>query len=308
MIEYRDPQGSDAWHAARRGVITASRAKDARSRSDGLEKRQRVYVDAMLSGKGEAEALRLSGYKKPPTSDLVKRALAGETLPLVWSDAAIAYAQDTARDRVGAGRPVNKFEGFAQRTGHEEEPFAAIAWIAETGKDVEEVGFITSDDGIFGVSLDRRVVGESRAIEIKAMVSSATLFKAVVDGDISEYRDQCLFAMWLLGLESVDLCLWAPDLPKPLHVVTIQRDEQEIQALEDDMLAFRALVDEYEAKLRAKLGLSAMSAIGGAPATTADDPKPAALPPRPSLPPRAAAPVTAARPAPTAPRLEDLTF
>ena len=93
----------------------------------------------------------------------------------------------------------------------------------------------------------------SAAIEIKTMVSSATLFKAMVDGDISEYRDQCVFAMWLLCLDWVDLCLWAPDLPNPLHIVRINRDEAEIQRMEDDMLAFDRLVTQYETKLRAKL-------------------------------------------------------
>jgi len=32
MITYTDPQGSEAWLASRRGVITASRFRDARSK------------------------------------------------------------------------------------------------------------------------------------------------------------------------------------------------------------------------------------------------------------------------------------
>jgi hypothetical protein len=98
------------------------------------------------------------------------------------------------------------------------------------------------------------------AIEIKTMVSSATLFKAMVDGDISEYRDQCVFAMWMLRLDWVDLCLWAPDLPNPLLVIRINRDENEIQALEDDLIAFDKLVGEYEAKLRKRMAQPATDA------------------------------------------------
>jgi hypothetical protein len=82
------------------------------------------------------------------------------------------------------------------------------------------------------------------------MVSSATLFKAVVGGDISEYLDQCLFAMWLLTLEWIDLCLWCPDL-NYLHVVRIERNEELLQALQDDVVAFGKLVDQHAAKLRA---------------------------------------------------------
>lgn len=116
------------------------------------------------------------------------------------------------------------------------------------------------------------------AIEVKTMVSSATLFKAMVEGDISEYRDQCVFALWMLRLQWVDLCLWAPDLPNPLKVIRITRDEAEIQRLEDDMVAFDRLVCQYEASLRKAMGAD-----------------PAAAPPWEAP----AAPTPAASPAPT---------
>lgn len=251
MIEHNDPQGSEAWHEARRGVITASRAADARNRTNGLTKQQNTYVDAILRGCTEGEAMIEAGYKRKPTSEDVERAIRG-SLPLQWGDAAIAYAMDLARERVGGRAPVTS--GFAAtRIGHEEEPFGAIAYIAKTRHMVEEVGFITTDDRKFGMSLDRRVPGHKGAIEIKTMVSSATLFKAMVGGDISEYRDQCLFGLWLFTLDWIDLCLWCPDL-QHLEVIRIERNEAEIQALEDDLLAFDALVATYEAPLRAKLG------------------------------------------------------
>lgn len=165
------------------------------------------------------------------------------------SDKRNGYAMDTARERVGGTVP-GIYQNSAMRTGHEEEPFAAIAYFAETGLQVEEVGFITTPDRKFGCSLDRRIPDAKAAIEIKTMVSSATLFRAVVDGDISDYRDQCLFALWLLSLDWIDLCLWSPDLPKRLHIVHIGRDENELQRFEEDMLAFERLVSQYEAKLR----------------------------------------------------------
>ena len=49
-------------------------------------------------------------------------------------------------------------------------------------------------------------------IEIKTLVSSDTLFTALVDGDHSAYIDQINGAMWLLGRKWCDLILWAPDL------------------------------------------------------------------------------------------------
>ena len=205
-IEHPFPQGSDDWLEARRGVITASRAKDARDRDS----------------KGKPSAKMLN------------------------------YAMDVARERCG-GKAAPVYQNAAMRMGSEEEQFAAIEYMARTGRTLTEAYFITTDDRKFGLSLDRWVNAEA-AIEVKTMVSSATLFKAMVEGDISEYRDQCVFALWMLRLQWVDLCLWAPDLPNPLKVIRIARDEAEIQRLEDDMVAFDTLVCQYEASLRKAMG------------------------------------------------------
>lgn len=162
----------------------------------------------------------------------------------------MGYAYDLAREREGGTAPET-YVNAAMRLGTQEEPIARLTYEAETGQFVEEVGFAHTDDNKFGLSVDGRVLPKG-AVEIKTMVSSATLFKALVDEDISEYRDQCVGAMWLLGLEWVDLCLWAPDL-KTLHVIRIERDDNEIDALERDLLAFDRLVEQLRAKLRRRL-------------------------------------------------------
>jgi exodeoxyribonuclease (lambda-induced) len=75
----------------------------------------------------------------------------------------------------------------------------------------------------------------------------------VVDGDISAYRDQCLGAMWLTGRKWVDLCLWAPDLAdigRDLTIVRIERDDNEIQALDVDLIAFHKRVDSLTKQLQ----------------------------------------------------------
>ena len=238
MIQHPHPQGSDAWLEARRGVITASRAKDARDRDS--------------KGKPGAKML--------------------------------GYAMDIARERCG-GKAAPVYQNAAMRMGSEEEQFAAIEYMARTGASLTEAFFITTDDGKFGISLDRWV-GDQAAIEVKTMVSSATLFKAVVEGDISEYRDQCMFGIWQLRLKWIDLCLWAPDLPNPLHVIRIERDEDEIQQLEDDLIVFEKLVSQYEAKLRAKLAPAANFSIGTPPWIGSEGPStttaPAAPAPKPT--------------------------
>lgn len=166
------------------------------------------------------------------------------------SKACIAYALDTARERIGGNAPA-KFQNAAMRQGTEQEPIARAKYEARTGYLVEEVGFFTTEDGLFGLSPDG-LIDDDGVLEIKTMVSSDTLFTAVADGDISEYIDQCNGYLWLLGRQWVDLVLWAPDL-NHMTIRRITRDEDAIEALEADLMAFAQMVKTYETKLRTAL-------------------------------------------------------
>lgn len=165
---------------------------------------------------------------------------------------ATLYAQDVARERFG-GTAAGAFVNAAMRFGTEQEPLARQAYEARSGNLVEEAGFITTDDAKFGVSVDG-LVDDDGIIEIKTIVSSDTLFTAVVDGDHSAYIDQINGALWLLRRQWCDLILWAPDLPAGrMTIVRIKRDEAAIQAMEDALIGFERTVTQYESKLRAKL-------------------------------------------------------
>lgn len=177
------------------------------------------------------------------------------------SKACMEYAMDIARERVGGVAPA-KFQNAAMRTGTEQEPIARFAYERRTGNLVEEVGFFTTEDKRFGLSPDG-LIDDDGVLEIKTMVGSSTLFTAVADGDVSAYMDQCLGYLWLLGRQWVDLTLWCPDLH---HMVIhrIERDEEAIEALEYDLVAFMSLVDKYEAALRAALAINETAALEAA--------------------------------------------
>lgn len=166
------------------------------------------------------------------------------------SKACLSYAMDVARERVG-GKAPSKFQNAAMRTGTEQEPFARAMYEARTGYMVDEAGFYLSDDAVFGLSPDG-LIDDDGVLEIKTMVSSDTLFTAVADGDLSAYMDQCLGYLWLLGRQWVDLVLWCPDLDH-MVIKRIHRDEDAIEALESDLLAFAKLAGEYEQALRKAL-------------------------------------------------------
>lgn len=155
----------------------------------------------------------------------------------------ITYARDVARERV-TGKPVpGPFVNSAMRFGIEQEPLARIAYEVRTGHLVEEAGFITTDDRKFGVSVDG-LIGEAGGFECKTLVSSDTMFE-VLGGDISAYVDQCQGAMWALGRQWWDLVLWAPDLEvigRHLTIHHLQRDDDYIETLEEDLITFERLV------------------------------------------------------------------
>lgn len=156
------------------------------------------------------------------------------------------YAMDVAREREG-GEPMQAFVNGAMRLGTEQEPYARASYERKTGNIVEEAGFITTSDRLFGVSVDG-LVADDGIIEVKTMVSSDTLFTAFVDGDVSAYTDQCNGAMWLLGRKWVDLILWVHDLGR-MKIIRIERDDNAIEALESDLMDFERTVTGYQQSL-----------------------------------------------------------
>lgn len=167
------------------------------------------------------------------------------------SSKALLYAMNVARERCG-GKAPDTFVNAAMRFGSEQESFARSAYESATGNFVEPVGFFKTDDGLFGLSPDG-LIDDDGVLEIKTMVSSDTLFTAVAEGDISAYLDQCNGYLWLLGRKWVDLVLWAPDMEAiglQMVIKRIERDEEAIEKLEADLMAFAMTVRMYESALR----------------------------------------------------------
>lgn len=204
MKVYNLPQGSPEWLSLRAGKITASRFKDAR--------------DRLKPAKGETVG-------KP-------------------SAKCIAYAAQVAVERI-AGRPVDPgFQSWAMKQGHEQEPAARNAYDVETGHVVQEVGALGTDDDLFLYSPDG-LIGDDGLLEIKTLLSPDVILRVIGGGDLSEYMDQCLGGLWLTGRQWLDLVLWAPALEpigRSLTIKRITRNEDEIERLEADLLAFAAVV------------------------------------------------------------------
>lgn len=247
-------QRSEEWFAARAGVCTASRFRDARAWTGGLDARQAAYVAALRDGYDEVAAAAAAGYKAKPSFTGLADALAGKRVGQA-ADAALRYAYLLAIERI-AGEPLDSsFETWAMRRGAELEPVARERYMAETGYVVLESGLLLTDDRRFGYSTDGEVYGQPGGIEIKVPSAADKVAGVWIDPEpvIAEYLDQIDGGMWITGWRWIDLVVYTPWLAsvgKDIWIHRIHRDSSRIEALELDLMRFTHQVDTYEAILR----------------------------------------------------------
>jgi len=252
-------QGSESWHIARAGVITASMFRVARERVGGLTEQQQKYVDAIRAGEPPEVAQAMAEYKtKPKLTETVQRAIAG--LPIGdFSEAAKNYAFRVAVERI-AGKPLDEgFETWAMKRGHELEPAARAAHEMASGEVVFRAGFVVTDDGKFGASADG-LISDDAGSEYKCLVSPEGVRDVVLDHDISKYIDQIQGCMWITGRARWHFAMYCPALSvvgKELYWRVVERDEAYIEALESELIEFMRLVDRYEFTLRSKPAIAA---------------------------------------------------
>ena len=163
----------------------------------------------------------------------------------------IAYACQVALERVSHQPADATFENWQMREGHVQEPIARAAYERRTGNLVDEVGAFATDDDLFLYSPDGLIDGDG-LLEVKTLFSPERIMTIVGNGDVSDFIDQCMFGLWLTGRQWIDLVVWVPAL-EHLSVKRIARDDDYIEAMEADLIAFAKLVTQYENTLRAAL-------------------------------------------------------
>ena len=160
----------------------------------------------------------------------------------------IAYACQVALERVSGAPADMTFENWQMREGHVQEPIARAAYERLTGNLVDEVGAFATDDDLFLYSPDGLIDGDG-LLEVKTLFSPERIMTIVGNGDTSDFEDQCMFGLWLTGRQWIDLVVWIPSL-EHLSIKRITRNEDAIEALESDLMAFARLVAQHETTLR----------------------------------------------------------
>lgn len=244
-------QGSEEWHRARAGVITASMFSTIRAKVNGLDERQSKFVDAIKAGHSEASAMEVAGYKAPPRASAVQKALNGEPVGEL-STAALDYAFRLAVERI-SGEPLDEgFQTWAMRRGNEMEHQARMEHETQSGLIVQPAGFVMTNNGIFGASADG-LIGEDEGSEYKCFIAPEKLRAFWIDNDASSVMEQAQGCMWITGRKRWHICVYCPALEsagKQLWWKIFERDDEYIAQLEIDLMQFKFVVDKYEQELR----------------------------------------------------------
>lgn len=129
----------------------------------------------------------------------------------------------------------NRQEGYsnaAMQWGTEQEPFARIAYMADRGVDVQEVGFIQHATLMAGCSPDGLIAADG-LIEIKCPVSATHIETLKTQHMPLEHMPQVQGQMWIAGRQWCDFVSYDPRMPEKLQmfVQRIPRDDQYIKAL-----------------------------------------------------------------------------
>lgn len=144
------------------------------------------------------------------------------------------------------GKPVKGFVTKAMEQGTEREPLARVAYEAETGNSVSEVGLCRHDTLECGASPDG-LIGDKGGLEIKCPELATHLEYLRLKTVPAEYFWQVQGGLWITGREWWDFVSFNPDFPENLQLAVrrVQRDEDAMKRLSAEVARF---MDEVRAE------------------------------------------------------------
>ena len=147
--------------------------------------------------------------------------------------------------------PTESYSNTAMQWGTDQEPFARAAYETAKGVMVEEVGFIVHPEiDMSGASPDG-FVGVNGLVEIKCP-NTATMIETWLTQKVPQkYFTQIQFQLACTDRVFCDYVVFDPRMPKhlQLYVTRVERDEDFITHIEDEIVQFLDEVDQKVKKL-----------------------------------------------------------
>lgn len=141
------------------------------------------------------------------------------------------------------GKPLNTFAGSpVTDRGHDMEADARAMLSLTLDADIEEVGFISSDDGRCGASPDGKLVGIKEGTETKVPMAKAMVGYALdPDSLYAKYRLQVQFSLWVTGWDAWHLYAFSEVLPSVYR--RVEPDSDVFDAFNAHIPPFLARID-----------------------------------------------------------------
>ena len=216
-------QGTDDWHRARAGVITASRASEFSSEAKLAPMPDNAnYVKI---GKEHQYLLNDISYTGTNKTDLQNEMRA--TLPPVYGDMRQGYMAELVA-QIATGLIPEQMSFKQCEWGHDHEDQARAFFELEHNVDVTVPAFIYRDkEKRFGISPDGLITGKKIGLELKCPFTSKVFVEfATCDKIKKEYIEQCQYSMWVTGYEAWYFANYDPRIKtKKTHWVLIERDQ-----------------------------------------------------------------------------------
>lgn len=206
---------------------------------------RKYIIDTAPQGSIEWLAARAGKATGSRAKDILAKIKTGEAA------ARRNYRVQLVTERLTGAPQESGFVSDAMKWGTEQEPFARMAYEAQTANIVQEAGFIYLPDIQAGCSVDGLVASDG-VTEYKCP-NSATHIEWLLAGVLpSEHKPQILHNLWITGRQWCDFASYDPRLPENLQlfIVRYERVEKEIQEHEKAVIEFLGEVDELEQRLR----------------------------------------------------------
>lgn len=162
------------------------------------------------------------------------------------------YAAQLVAERL-TGVAERGFSNAAMQWGNDYEADARAAYCFRQDVDVIEVAFVEHPTiGMAGASPDG-LAGDDGLVEIKCPNTSTHIDTLLSGKAPSKYITQMMWQMACTGRQWCDFVSYDPRLPEAmrLFVKRVDRDEDLIRSLEEEVCAFLREVDDTVARLRA---------------------------------------------------------